>query len=48
MTAYELRRHLAAQHAFDLRGAAYETLLAVHDAEHRPGVAQDHEHHDGD
>lgn len=42
MTAYELRRHLAAEHDVRMTGADYGTLLAVHDDEHRR--AQDHEH----
>ena len=44
MTAYELRRHLAAEHDVRMVGADYGTLLTVHDIEHRPGVDQDHTH----
>lgn len=45
MTAYELRQHLAAHHGIRLSGADYDTLLSVHDVEHRSGQA-DHEHPD--
>lgn len=42
MTAYELRRHLAADHDVRMVGADYGTLLAVHDIEHR--AEPDHVH----
>lgn len=42
MTAFELRRHLAADHHIDLRGANYAQLLAVHDDDHTAGA--DHAH----
>lgn len=42
MTAYELRRHLAAEHDIRMLGADYGTLLTVHDIEHR--TAHDHVH----
>lgn len=44
MTAYELRRHLAAGHEVRLSGLDYDSLLAVHDGEHRGGTCQDHTH----
>jgi hypothetical protein len=44
MTAYELRRHLAADHGVRMVGADYGTLLTVHDIEHR--ADQEHEHED--
>lgn len=48
MTAYELRRHLAADHDIRMAGADYGTLLAVHDIEHRPGIVEDHTHEETD
>ena len=48
MTAYEIRRHLAAAHDVNMVGADYGTLLRVHDLEHRPGVDQDHTHPEWD
>lgn len=43
MTAFELRRHLAAEHDVRMVGADYGTLLMVHDVEHRGGQDHDHE-----
>lgn len=45
MTAYLLRKHLAADHDIDLTGADYALLLTVHDDEHRN--PQPHTHDDG-
>lgn len=45
MTAFELRRHLAAEHAVRMVGADYGTLCTVHDDEHRTGQGHDHEDH---
>lgn len=48
-TAFELRRHLAADHDIRMSGADYATLLAAHADEHVPGVDQGHTHtHDGE
>lgn len=44
MTAWELRRHLAAGHDVHISGADYDTLLALHDDDHR--LSQDHDHED--
>jgi hypothetical protein len=44
MTAYELRKHLAAEHGVRILGADWDTLLAVHDVEHR-AAGVDHHHH---
>ena len=44
MTAYELRRHLAADHDVQMTGADYATLLTVHDIEHRGPDGQGHIH----
>jgi hypothetical protein len=44
MTAYEMRVHLRRAHQVNMIGADYGTLLKVHDLEHRPGIAQDHDH----
>lgn len=42
MTAYQLRRHLAADHALEVRGFPYEELIALHEDDHK--VAQNHDH----
>lgn len=44
MTAYELRRHLQAEHGLKMVGADYGTLITVHQIEHRSD--QDHDHGD--
>jgi hypothetical protein len=44
MTAYELRRHLAAEHDVRMLGADYGTLVTVHAIEHRSGAGHDHDH----
>jgi len=47
MTAFELRRHLAAAHDLPLHGLPMEQLVKVHDHEHL--ADQDHAHdHDGE
>lgn len=43
MTAYELRRHLAAMHRIVMWGAPGGFLTARHDADHHDGLA-DHAH----
>ena len=43
MTAFELRRHLAAEHDVRILGADYGTLIAVHDVEHRTDVGHVHD-----
>lgn len=45
MTAYELRKHLAADHGVHLTGADFALLLTIHDDEHRNPVG--HVHDDG-
>lgn len=47
MTGYELRIHLAHAHDIPTRGLMYEQMLVLHDHDHRPGVAQNHDHDDG-
>jgi len=42
MTAFELRRHLAADHGIDLRGANYAQLVAVHNDDHQTGAEHIH------
>lgn len=42
MTAFELRRHLAADHQIPSRGLNYEQLIAIHEDDHQ--VAQGHDH----
>lgn len=42
MTAYELRRHLAAGHDIHISGADYDVLLDLHDEDHHQ--PQDHDH----
>lgn len=46
-TAYELRRHLAADHDVHISGADYGTLITIHTVEHRPGTTLGHHHEDG-
>lgn len=43
MTAYELRRHLAAEHDVRMSGADYGTLLTIHDIEHRAAAGHNHD-----
>lgn len=44
MTAYELRRHLQAEHDVRMNGADYGALLTVHDGEHRDvNIAHSHD-----
>lgn len=47
LSAYELRRHLAAEHDVRIMGADYGTLVTLHSVEHRAGVQRDHEHENG-
>jgi len=43
MTAYQLRRHLAAQHHLHMTGANFETLALVHQVEHQQETDHHHE-----
>lgn len=48
MTAFELRRHLAAQHDLPLHGLTMGQLVKIHDQDHE-AVPLDHVHdHDGE
>lgn len=42
MTAYELRRHLAAEHQIQARGLDYEHLIALHEDDHHSPQGHDH------
>lgn len=44
MTAYELRRHLAAAHDVSIRGAPYDVLTLIHQNEHAVTDRPDHTH----
>lgn len=47
MTARELRNHLRDRHDIPTRGLMYDQMLTLHDYDHRPANAQDHDHADG-
>jgi len=42
-SAYQLRRHLAEDHADDRRGAGWHELDSTHRHHHRVGADHDHE-----
>lgn len=54
MSAFELRKHLAAGHGAEVRGWAYAEMLELHETNHKlrdqgvllPQAKHEHEHHD--
>jgi len=44
MTAFELRRHLAAQHDLPLHGLTMAQLTKIHDQDHQAVLAHAHDH----
>lgn len=44
MTAFQLRKHLAADHGLELRGLGYAALILIHQDDHRADC--DHSHDD--